>query len=156
MKPATLPEIRKELKQRDPDEILEICLRLGRFKKDNKELLTYLLFDASDEQAYITSIKYEIDDLMEEMNTSNIYYSKKSLQKIQRNLNKYIRYSGNKQTEVEVLIYFAKSIKDSKIAIHRNHVISNMYDRLLGKIKKTLASLHEDIQADYKNELEQL
>ncbi|UII31196.1 hypothetical protein LVD17_23165 [Fulvivirga ulvae] len=156
MKAATLSEIKKELKHRDAEEIMQICLRLGRFKKDNKELLTYLLFDASDEEGYISSIKYEIDDLIEEINTSHLYYAKKGLQKINRNLNKYIRYSGNKQTEVEVLLHFARSIKDSGIAIHRSSVISNMYDRLLTKIEKALSSLHEDIQADYKYELEQL
>lgn len=156
MKAATLSEIKKELKQQDPEEIMQICLRLGRFKKDNKELLTYLLFDANDEEGYISSIKYEIDDMIEEINTSHLYYAKKGLQKINRNLNKYIRYSGNKQTEVEVLLHFARSIKDSGIAIHRSSVISNMYDRLLAKTKKALSSLHEDIQADYEYELEQL
>lgn len=156
MKAASLTEIRKELKQRDPDEIMQMCLRLGKFKKDNKELLTYLLFDARDEETYISSIKYEIDDLMEDLNTYNLYYTKKGLQKINRNLNKYIRYSGNKQTEAEVLIHFAKAIKNSGIAIHRSSVISNMYDRILAKIKKALSSLHEDIQSDYEYELEQL
>ncbi|GAA0188936.1 hypothetical protein GCM10009122_48310 [Fulvivirga kasyanovii] len=156
MKAATLSEIKKELKHRDPEEIMQICLRLGRFKKDNKELLTYLLFDANDEEGYISSIKYEIDEMIEEINTSHLYYAKKGLQKINRNLNKYIRYSGNKQTEVEVLLHFARSIKDSGIAIHRSSVISNMYDRLLVKIKKALSSLHEDIQADYAYALEQL
>ncbi|MTI20981.1 hypothetical protein E1176_08100 [Fulvivirga sp. RKSG066] len=156
MKPASLPEIRKELKSRDPEEVIQICLRLGRFKKDNKELLTYLLFDAQDEQAYIEAVKYEIDDMMDEINHNHIYYAKKSLRKIQRNLNKYIRYSGNKQTEVEVLLHFGMAIKDSKVAIHRSNVLSNMYDRIIARIEKALGTLHEDIQADYRHEIEQL
>lgn len=156
MKPASIPEIRKEIKQRDPDEILQICLRLARFKKENKELLTYLLFDASDEQAYVASIKEEIDDMMEGINTNSIYYVKKSFQKIQRSLNKYIRYSGNKQTEIEVLIHFCKAIKTSRLPIHRSSVIMNMYGRSLEKIKKALNSLHEDVQLDYQDEVEKL
>ncbi|TRX59051.1 hypothetical protein FNH22_11020 [Fulvivirga sp. M361] len=156
MKAATLPEIRKELKSLDPSEIAEICLRLGRFKKDNKELLTYLLFDAYDEQAYVESIKYEIDDLMEEINTSNLYYAKKGLRKILRNLNKYIRYSGHKQTEMEVLLHFCQAIRRSPIAVHRSSVITNMYDRMVQKINKVLEGLHEDLQADYEEAIGQL
>ncbi len=156
MKPASLAEIRKELKTRDPKELAELCLRLGRFKKDNKELLSYLLFEAQDEAAYIEAIKYDIDDMMDEINTSHIYYAKKGLQKILRQLNKNIRYSGNKQTEVEVLLYFCQAVRDSGIPIHRSTVITNMYERQKVKIQKALSSLHEDIQADYESVIEEL
>ena len=156
MKPATLAELKKELKLRSPEELLQICLRLGRFKKDNKELLSYLLFDAQDESGYVEAIKYHIDDAMEEINTSHIYYAKKGLQKILRGLNKYIRYSGNKQTEVEVLIHFCEAIKESTIDINRSNVIANLYDRQVSKIRKALAKLHEDVQADYRYQVDQL
>lgn len=153
MKPASLADIRKELKSRNSEELGALCLRLGRFKKDNKELLTYLLFDAQDEAGYIQSVKYHIDDMMEEVNTSHIYYAKKGLQKILRQLNKNIRYSGNKQTEVEILLYFCQSINESGISIRKSSVLTNLYERQKAKITKALASLHEDIQADYEMEL---
>ena len=156
MKPAGIAELRKELKNRDSKELIEICLRLARFKKDNKELLSYLLFDSSDEQDYVNSVKYEIDDMMDEVNTYNIYYAKKGLTKIHRNLNKYIRYSAQKQTEVEILIYFLQSIKKSGIAIHRSSVISNMYDRLYNRILKALDKVHEDVRVDYQKDIEEL
>ncbi|MEM9859515.1 MAG: hypothetical protein AAF843_19330 [Bacteroidota bacterium] len=149
MKPASLAEIRKELKNRDPEELAAICLRLGRFKKDNKELLTYLLFDAQDEAGYIEVVKYAIDDMMDEINRSHVYYAKKGIQKILRQLNKNIRYSGNKQTEVEILLYFCQSIRDSGIAIHRSNVLQNLYERQKVKINKALSTLHEDLQTDY-------
>lgn len=156
MKPASLAEIRKELKTRDPKELAELCLRLGRFKKDNKELLTYLLFEAQDESAYVVAIKEDIDEMMTEINTTHLYYAKKGLQKILRQLNKNIRYSGSKQTLVEVLLYFCQSINDSGIAIHKSTVLTNMYERQKVKIRKALLSLHEDIQADYIHELENI
>lgn len=156
MKPASLAEIRKELKNRDPEELAALCLRLGRFKKDNKELLTYLLFDAQDEAGYIEAIKYDIDDMMDEINRSHIYYAKKGIQKILRQLNKNIRYSGNKQTEVDVLLYFCQAIKDSGIAIRRSSVLQNLYERQKIKIQKALSTLHEDLQADYRPLLESL
>ena len=156
MKPATLAEIRRELKTRDPKELAELCLRLGRFKKDNKELLTYLLFDARNEAAYIEAIKYDIEEMMTEVNKSHIYYSKKGIQKILRQLNKNIRYSGNKQTEVEVRLYFCQSIVNSGISIDRSNVLLNIYERQKLKIRKALQALHEDLQADYMRLLEDL
>lgn len=156
MKAASLAEIKRELKDRDPEEILQLCLRLGRFKKDNKELLTYLLFEAHDEQGYAQALQNEVDDMMEEINVSHLYYAKKGLQKIVRFLNKSIRYSGNKNTEVDVRLYFCQAMKESVIQIHRNQTINNLYEREIKRINKALSSLHEDIQADYQYELEKL
>jgi len=150
MKPATIAQIKKELKEKDYEQLLEICLRLGKFKKDNKELMTYLLFEQDDEQSYVQMIKYEIEDDIDEINRGHIYYAKKSLRKVLRKINKYIRYSGNKQTEVEILIHFCKSIKESGIRIERSRVLLNMYDRLIARINKALEKLHDDLQADYR------
>lgn len=156
MKPATLQELKAELRQLDQEEILQLCLQLGRFKKENKELLTYLLFDAKDEQTYREEIKLEIDSEVEELNTGSVYHAKKGLQKINRTLTKYIRYSRNKQTEAEVLMHFAKAIRKTPAAVQRNPVINNLYNRLIVKINKALATLHEDLQADYQYELDQI
>ncbi len=60
MKAASISQIKQELKNRSSNELMEICLRLGRYKKDNKELITYLLFEVQDEQTYISSIKEEM------------------------------------------------------------------------------------------------
>ena len=57
MKAATIHEIKQELSTVKPVDLVELCLRLGKFKKENKELLTYLLFEAHDEHGYITRCK---------------------------------------------------------------------------------------------------
>jgi len=156
MKPATLSVLRRELKERDPNEVIEICLRLGRFKKENKELLTYLLFESQNEAAFIDLVKVEIDEMMSDVNRRQLYLAKKTLRKILRQLNKNIRYSGNKRTQVELLLYFCQSLKESGIPIERNTVLTNLYERQKAKIRKTLESLHEDFHADYLFELEKL
>ena len=153
MKPASLADIKKELKQKPPEKLMDICLRLGRFKKDNKELLTYLLFDEDDEAGYIEQIKYDIDDQMEVIDSNHIYYAKKGIQKILRNLNKQIRYSGSKQTELEVRLYFCQAIKKSGISIGKSTVLTNMYERQVLKINNILALLHEEIQSDYSKDV---
>ncbi len=156
MKAASLADIKRELSSSNPEELLAICLRLGRFKKENKELLTYLLFEARNEQGYIDLLKEEIDDMMEEINMSHLYYVKKGLQKIVRQLNKALRYSGQKQTEVEVRIHFCRCMKESGIAIERHSTINNLYHRELKRIEKALSSLHEDLQADYRLDLQSM
>ena len=102
MKAATIAQLKKELQFRSQDEILQLCLRLARFKKENKELLTYLLFEAGNEGGYIETVKLEIDEMFSDINTNSFFYIKKSVRKILRTLKKYIRYSGNKETEVEL------------------------------------------------------
>lgn len=156
MKTASLNDLKKELTTLTPDEVLALCMRLAKYKKENKELLTYLLFEANDEQEYVESIKKEIDEQFEEMNKSNVYFVKKSLRKTLRFTNKYIKYSGSKQTEVELLIYFCKKMKESRLPIHANTVISNLYQRQIQRIKKALSTLHEDLQFDYKMDIESL
>ncbi len=156
MKAAYITQLKQELNTRSSNELLEISLRLARFKKENKELLTYLLFEVQDEQSYIESIKNETDRQFEEINKSNIYFAKKSIRKIVRTTNKFIRYSGRKQTEVELLLHFCRCLKDSGIPLNKSIALNNIYIRQIQKIKKVISSLHEDLQYDYGEELKSL
>lgn len=156
MKPASVKEIKQELSHRSSRELLDICLRLAKYKKENKELLTYLLFNSSDETGYLTRIKEETDEQFEEINTSNFYYIKKSVRKILRHLKKYSRYSGKKETEVELLLYFCGKLKNLQPSIHRNKTLENIYERQLTLIRKNISSLHEDLQHDFEAEIQDL
>jgi hypothetical protein len=133
-----------------------LCLRLARFKKENKELLSYLLFESSDERAYIDRIKKEIDEQFKLINTTSTYFIKKSIRKILRNTKKYIRYSQKKETEVELLIYFCSKMKQFNPPVLKNTSMNNLYSKLIESIKKSMLSLHEDLQYDYGRELDQL
>ena len=156
MKVATVKELKAELETLFPAEVLELCMRLVKYKKENKELLTYLLFEAGDEQLYIKEIQELISEQFENINKSNLYLSKKMLRKILRTTNKYIKYSGSKQTEVELLIFFCKKARQSGIPLRANTALGNLYERQVLKIEKALATLHEDLQYDYSGELKSL
>lgn len=156
MKAATLSEIKKELKTLPSERLIELCLRLSKYKKENKELLTYLLFEANNENGYINAVKTIIDEQFAEINTTNIYYIKKSLRKILRGVNKFIKYSSNKQTEADLLIYYCQNFKALELPIERHIALHNLYHRQIQKIKKALSSLHEDIQYDYKSTVDDL
>ena len=153
MKTASLKEIKTELIMLHPRRIQDLCLHMAKFKKENKELLSYLLFESQDESAYIAGVKSQIDQLFKEVNKSNTYLAKKTVRKILRIANKQIKFSGSKQTEVEILIHFCKKLKNAGIPLPVNSAMGNLYLRQFEKIRKSLATLHEDLQFDYSEEL---
>ncbi len=156
MKPVTVTILKKELQQHTQQELIEICLKLAKFKKENKELLTYVLFDAHDEDAYIQGIREEIDIEFSKLNHDSLYYIKKSIRKILRLIKKYIRYSKKKETEAAILLHFCGKLKELKPAHKRSLQIVNIYDRQLAMAKKAMSTLHEDLQYDFQLELEAL
>ena len=156
MKASTVNELKQELVNAPASTLVELCLRLARFKKENKELLTYLLFEAHDTSAYIKSVKEAMALQFTEINKSNLYYVKKSLRKILRTAKKYIRYSGLAIVEVEVLIYFCEATKNLDVAINKNPVLLNIYQNQIKNINKTLTGLHEDLQFDYQKAVNKL
>lgn len=156
MKAVTVKELKTELSHYSQKELVELCLRLSKFKKENKELLTYLLFESSNEVGYISSIKLEIDEQFALVNTKTYYFIKKSVRKILRSVKTAIRYSKNKETEIELLLYFCKKMKDFKPSINKNTVLKNLFNREIASIEKKMLVLHEDLQFDYGMELNKL
>ena len=156
MKAATISEIKHELTQTNPSILIDLCLKLAKFKKDNKELLTYLLFEAHDEVAFIDQVKLEIESQFETINFSNIYFIKKSLRKILRTTSKFILLTGSKQVEVELLLYFCKTLIIKDIPITKSSVLNNIYQLQLKKISQLISTLHEDLQYDYLKQYNQL
>jgi hypothetical protein len=149
MKAATINEIKQELNNLSPSRLSELCLRLAKFKKDNKELMTYLLFESNDESAYIENVKKEIDLEFEPLPRPTLYHTKKSLRKILRTTTKQVRYTGSSQAEVELLTYFCYKVRRSEIPIQNSPVLVNLYQQQLKKIRSVIATMHEDLQYDY-------
>ena len=149
MKAVTVKELKKELSNKSHNDAIELCLRLSRFKKENKELLTYLLFESDNEQGYINGIKEDIDLQFSKINRKTNYLTKKGVRKILRETKKYIRYSKNKETEVELLVFFCEQLKEFALSVRNNNVLKNILNREVESIKKKVLLLHEDLQYDY-------
>ena len=156
MKAASLKELKTELQTLPLATVLDLCMHLAKFKKENKELLTYLLFEAHDEEYYIKEVKELIDEQFENINKSSLFLAKKTVRKVLRTANKFIKYSGLKQTEVELLIYFCNKIKNSGLPLPDNTALGNLYQRQILKINKALKTLHEDLQYDFSEEIKLL
>jgi hypothetical protein len=156
MNAASIPEIKKELQSLDADTLQSICLRLAKYKKENKELLSYLLSEAHDEAGYVRNVKEEIDMMFQELTDRNLYIVKKILRKILRFANRQIKYSGIPQTELELRIYFCEKIRTASIPLTQGTVLYNLYQQQLKKISSVLTKLPEDYQVDYAAAIESI
>jgi LPS O-antigen subunit length determinant protein (WzzB/FepE family) len=136
--------------------LVDLVLRLTKYKLENKELLNYLLFEADDEEAYIKKTEEQVQEMFAEIpKTLHQYLVKKTVRKILRILNKQIKYSGNKETEARLRLFYCHCMKQY-INMHYNTYLTNLYELQLKKIRQTIEKLHEDLQYDFEQELREL
>lgn len=155
MKAASVRDIKEELKFKSKEELIELCLTMGKHKKEIKELLTYLLYEKQNEVDYIKEIKQEIDELFNQLNYASYYHATKGVRKVLRNCKKYIRYSKRKDTEAEVLIYFCSKVKTIAEFFEFNGSLLSIYDKQLEIAQKKITMLHEDLQYDFQLMIEE-
>ena len=148
MKAATISQLKKELAKLDREELLEVCVRLAKFKVESKELLTYLLMKSDDELRYANELCEELDKLLDD--SGRIH--KQTLRKVVRWMNKCLRFSGNRETELQVRIHFCRRIKEKQISFGGCRVSENMYTTQLKKIEKALEKVHPDLQFDFNQQ----
>jgi hypothetical protein len=154
---SSLKDLKSELETRSQKELIGYCLTLSKFKKENKELLTYVLFESGNEALFTGKIKSEMDEQFALLSTEkNIYFTKKSLRKILRTVKRYSRYASSDTVSAELLIYYCKKLKDSGIPYRKSPVLEKMYNNQIVKIKSLVSGMHEDLQFDYQGELEAL
>jgi hypothetical protein len=154
---STIQELKQELNELPHKKLVELCLSLARYKKDNKEYLSFELFNAGDRDGYIKQLKTEIDEQFEEIQKlNNLYFIKKALRKVLRMLNKYCKYLDAKSDTAELFIYFCRKIKETKTPVHKNALLRNLWTGLVKKINSSINSLEGDLQADYQRELDRV
>jgi hypothetical protein len=156
MSPASIDDIKKELQQLPPKKILDLLLKLGRFKKENKELLTYLLFEQQDEMGYTQSIKIEIDEQMAVIGTIPAGLAKKVLRKIQRQITKQNKYMASKPAAVELHLHFARRLKELEENRYGKLSPEKVFVQQAAKVEKLLPLLTEDLRHDYEKQVKDL
>ncbi len=156
VKPASISELRPALEALPAAKLAKVCLQLARYKKDNKELLSYLLFEAHNLPGYLQQIRQEADQQFAMVNRGQLYFAKKSVRKILRLINKHVRYTGEPTAAVELGLYFCRKMKDLALHDTESVVLNNLYRSQLKKINATIGGLHEDLQYDYRRELDRL
>jgi len=153
MKPEKLSDLKKELSGLSVHELTDICLRLAKYKKENKELLSYLIFDADNPMKYAEEVK---SFLLEDFKTmqKHYYYSTKSMRKIIRLINRYAKYTGSKEVEMELALWFCKNFLKFADLKTSHKPLQGLLTRQFEKITRLMPKLHEDLQFDYQKEFE--
>lgn len=153
MKPEKLSDLKKELAGLSVHELTDICLRLAKYKKENKELLTYLLFDSQDPKQYAEQVKLFLLEDFKSMQ-KHYYYSTKSMRKILRLINRYAKYTGSKEVETELALWFCSNFLKFADLKSSHKPLQGLLTRQFDKIIKLIPKLHEDLQFDYQKEFE--
>jgi hypothetical protein len=124
---------------------------LARHKKENKELLAYLLFEAYDEAAFIEKVKAEAGFMFSQLPPQN-YFAAKALRKILRLLTKYTKFMASKGAEIELLLNFCSNYLQYADRRTTHKPLRLILTRQLEKIRTLIGKLHEDMQFDYSND----
>ena len=156
MQAASINTIKNELKQLPPKQVLDLLLRLARFKKENKELLTWLLFESHDEVGYIEDIKSGITDELGQIDGLPAYQYKKQFRKIQRKINKPIKYTGSKTAAVELYMHMINMIVAKKKTIFIRAFLDKALQQYISKVEKILPGMVSDIASDVSRRLQLL
>ncbi|GAB3931778.1 hypothetical protein [Mucilaginibacter myungsuensis] len=150
-----LADIKKEIQHLAAPQLADLVLRLARYKKENKELLAYLLFVAGDEEAFIAQSKYEVS-MMFYIMPSQAFAALKVLRKILRLITKLSRFSGSKTVEISLLIGFCNNYLEYVNPKVSYKPMRTVFIRQIEKIGKLIAKLHEDVQGDHQQEFDEL
>ncbi len=156
MEIASLQEIKSELKACSPEQLVNLCLRMAKFKKENKELLGYLLFSAEKETEFIKNAKLQMDTEFTSLNLSQMYLAKKTLRKALRSVNKFIRFSNSVNVEAALLLHFCFKLKSSGLPMIENSVVGNIYAQNYKKMNAAINKMHEDLQYDFRDTITKL
>ena len=96
-----------------------------------------------------------IKDEFENYRLKTAYYKRKGCRRVLRMLKKYIKYASDKEVEVRLLLAYVSMVAESTTFIN-DRVIQKIAFRQLLLAEKSIVKLHEDLQYEYKLELEEL
>jgi hypothetical protein len=150
-----LSDLKKELAELSKPELIQLCLRVAKLKRENKELLAYLIFDADDPLFYAQKLKPEIREVFEQP-FQHAYYLTKSIRKTMRLITKYYRFTSNKQGETELLIYLAEQFHNTWRKEYLYQALGKVIFRCLEKAEANLKKIDEDFRADFEQPIEEL
>src|SRR5690554_5013499 len=156
MKIATLAEIKKELQHLSSKELIDLISDLSKFSTDNKLFLYFKLYGREQPGLFAEMVQEELIEDFRNGNQRNAHYAKKSAQAIRRKLNKYLKFTKDKPTQVELISFFCEMLYEYGYLMYRHPVIENLYLLQVGKVERLLGQMHEDLQYDYRGKLMEL
>jgi len=145
----SLQDIKKQVQRLPQEQIALLCIRLAKFNKENKEFLTYLLFEAANEQAFIENLKGEIGLMFSRLPAAS-QDALKGIRIILRMIGKYTKFIASKQAELELTLNFCSNYIQYIGKRNFNKPMQLIFTLQVTKMKTLMGKLHEDLQFDYK------
>lgn len=149
-----LSNIRKEINELPKEILAEYCLKIAKYKTENKEFFNYLLFYSDNTAGYINEVKMIIDEGFDSLTYSD-YNSTKVLRKLTRLMNKHIKFIAEKPSEIELALYFCSQFIDKGSPKTSHKPLIGLLFRQLKRIERIIPKLNEDLQFDYQNEFDE-
>ena len=156
MKIASLAEIKKELQHLSQKELITLIADLSKFSMDNKLFLYFKLYGREQPGLFAEMVQEELINDFRNGNQRNAHYAKKSAQAIRRKLNKYLKFTKDKPTQIELISFFCEMLYEYGYLMYRHPVIENLYLLQVGKVERLLGQMHEDLQFDYRDKVKEL
>lgn len=156
MEIPSLAELKKDLSYLSEKELITLITDLAKFSRENKAFLYFKLNERDQPSLFVDSVKEELDEAFQTANTKNYHLGKKAAQTIRRKLNKALKLNKNKADQVELILYFCEELKKYGYLKFKHPVINNLFQVQVGKAKKLIAGLHEDLQSDFSYRIEEL
>lgn len=156
MKIASLAEIKKELKHLSEKELIEVISDLTKFSTDNKWFLYFKLYGRENPQLFSEMMQEELVKEFQNANKGNAHQAKKSAQGIRRKLNKFLKFTKDKATQIELIVFFCQMLFEYGFLSHRHPVIENLFLMQVGKIERLMGQMHEDLQYDFQNKVKEV
>ena len=153
MKAAGLKQIKDEMQALSTSELQDLCLRLIKFKKESKELATYMIFYKNEEEEFVADIKNTLSEQFENINISTAYFAKKGLRKYLRLAGRYERYTQVDSSSLEIYLHVATELQHLATSLKKNTQVKNMFTSVSKKIASIYTTLHPDLQFDYKQRI---
>lgn len=156
MEIPSLAQLKKDLSYLSEKELIELITDLAKFSRDNKSFLYFKLNERDQPNLFVDSVRAELDEAFQTANTKNYHLAKKAAQTIRRKLNKALKLSKNKADQAELILYFCEQMKTYEYHRHHHPVINNLFQVQLGKARRLISTLHEDLQSDFSYRIEEL
>lgn len=156
MSPATIEDLKKELQKLPPKKLLELTLKLARFKKENKELLTFLLFESGNIEGYVQSLQMEIDEMVADIHKAPSAVVKKQLRRVTRLITRQSKYIASKPATAELHLHFCLALKNHPESLLNITSANTIYQQQLNKLSKLVPTLDDDLQYDLQQKIDAL
>lgn len=153
MTPIKLQLQKKEIAKLDVKTVADICIRLAKYKTENKEFLNYLLFYSFDNEPYINDLKFDITNTFL-LYKQNDYTYTKIIKSLLTRLNKHLKFIADKTREAEIIAQFcAAFINKIDVRSYNSGLIQVLYRQFV-RLQKVVLKLDEDLQFDYATDME--